>query len=180
MLVREGAVAAAYVARLRNRATIAKETAGKMLAAADHGSDRVDRCRGSTRRNNTTHDGKCEHQPVQRIDANAPETHDPDRKARKIDAASDPQKFRMQVDPETFQDTPSNRHGNPKIGLAMAAQETTVEDPPTTREKQLDRSRNFVHTLEFPCPRGQGKIWLASQEACLWPKYSRRPYCIRR
>jgi len=114
--------------------------------------------------------GKCEHQPVQRIVTNTPETHDPDRKARKIDAASDPQKFRMSTSPGNAPGCSAKLPGNPKMGPAMAAQETTVKAPPTTREKQLDSSANFVHTLEFPCPRDQERSGSPSRRHAYGPR----------
>ena len=86
MLVGEGLLVRRMLT-VQDRAAIAKGMVGRMLAAADCGSDRVDRCPWYLERDTPQ---RREVWVSARVaaDVNTPETPDPDQRPVKFDAAS--------------------------------------------------------------------------------------------
>ena len=130
MLVGEGVVGAAYAARLRDRAAIAKRDGRKVARC---GGLRIGSC-GSVsvvsreiRRNG----GKCGYQPVT-ADVKAQKRRSRP-KTRKIDAASGPQGSGASG-PEAFQDTPPNRRGDSGQRLVMAVLNRARAPPAVEKE----------------------------------------------
>ena len=72
---------------------------------------------------------------------------------------------RVQVGPETFQDTPPNRRGGPKMGPVMAVQKILYKDSPATEGKSWCPTKP-IHTRAL-CPRDKQDLTRHKNHACV-------------